>query len=131
MVSVSCFLIIYYNMITGWALYYLVMSLRAVLPWACCEPPWATEKCVSFAAKTGLVCSGSDVVYNQSARAVASNGQSAMEKVQFAAEDYFHNQVLGLSDGLDDAGGLQWAQVIALLAAWLIVFGVLMKGKIQ
>lgn len=33
--SIACS--VYYNMITGWALYYLILSFREVLPWNCCN----------------------------------------------------------------------------------------------
>ena len=46
----------------------------------------------------------------------------------FAADEYFHTSVLGLSDGLHDVGGIQWPMFGALLVAWVVVFAVLIKG---
>ena len=39
---VNAYVNIYYNMIIGYSLYYLVMSFRAELPWAKCNPSWSS-----------------------------------------------------------------------------------------
>ena len=36
---------VYYNIIMAWTVYFLVMSLRAVLPWATCDNDWNTDAC--------------------------------------------------------------------------------------
>ncbi len=42
MVIVSAMVAIYYNMIIGWAFYYLFASFTSELPWATCGE-WSTE----------------------------------------------------------------------------------------
>ena len=37
-------------------------------------------------------------------------------------------QVLNISDGIDNLGGLELPLVLALLLAWILVFGALVKG---
>lgn len=43
MVIVSGFVAIYYNMILGWAIYYLFASFTSELPWKHCNPEWASK----------------------------------------------------------------------------------------
>ena len=45
MVIISAVVCIYYNVIIAWTIYYIVMSLRAVVPWATCGNPWNTPAC--------------------------------------------------------------------------------------
>ena len=46
MVIISTIVCVYYNIIITWTLYYLFMSMRAMLPWASCDNDWNTENCV-------------------------------------------------------------------------------------
>ena len=43
MVIVSAMVAIYYNMIIGWALYYLFASFTSELPWEECDPDWGSD----------------------------------------------------------------------------------------
>lgn len=43
MVFISSIIAIYYNMITSWALFYMVNSLKFSIPWASCGNEWNTE----------------------------------------------------------------------------------------
>ena len=45
-----------------------------------------------------------------------------------AAEEYFNNNVLNLSDGIDDLGAVQPHLVLSLFIAWLVVGAALIKG---
>ncbi|WAQ99809.1 SC6A9-like protein [Mya arenaria] len=51
MVMVSGLVCVYYNVIVAWTLYYLFMSLRAVLPWSTCGNWWNTKNCVDVERK--------------------------------------------------------------------------------
>ncbi|KAK7068348.1 hypothetical protein SK128_002873, partial [Halocaridina rubra] len=44
------------------------------------------------------------------------------------ADEFFHNHVLDITDGLHDIGGFQGNVVLSLLIAWIIVYFVLIKG---
>lgn len=45
MAIVSGVVSIYYNVLIAWAIYFLFMSLRSVLPWSTCGNDWNTENC--------------------------------------------------------------------------------------
>jgi hypothetical protein len=42
---------VYYIMIIGYSLYYLILSLNSSLPWERCDPKWASVKCVDDFSK--------------------------------------------------------------------------------
>ncbi|KAK8781570.1 hypothetical protein V5799_017088 [Amblyomma americanum] len=46
-VLVSWYVSFYYNVIIGWALYFMFSSFRAELPWSRCGNPWNTASCYS------------------------------------------------------------------------------------
>ncbi|KAK3780834.1 hypothetical protein RRG08_059477 [Elysia crispata] len=41
---------------------------------------------------------------------------------------FFRNEVLGLSDGLDDMGDIRWHLAVSLVVAWIVTFLCLLKG---
>ena len=43
MVIVSALVATYYNMIIAWSFYYLFASFTKDLPWAKCDPEWASD----------------------------------------------------------------------------------------
>ena len=45
MAIVSGMVCLYYNVIIAWTIYFLYMSVRAVLPWTTCGNDWNTENC--------------------------------------------------------------------------------------
>jgi hypothetical protein len=45
MAIVSGVVCIYYNVLIAWAIYFLFMSIRSVLPWSTCGNDWNTENC--------------------------------------------------------------------------------------
>jgi solute carrier family 6 amino acid transporter-like protein 5/7/9/14 len=84
MVTCSTILVIYYNLITAWGLYYLYLSISSTLPWSCCDDrQWSDERCVSFA----------------DCGAVANNQHLNTSTKQSAADQFFHRNVLRISDG--------------------------------
>jgi solute carrier family 6 amino acid transporter-like protein 5/7/9/14 len=42
MVLVSAIVMLYYNMIIAWTLYYMFASMSPELPWQTCDPEWST-----------------------------------------------------------------------------------------
>ena len=45
------------------------------------------------------------------------------------ADEFFHGGVLQISNGLHEIGSLKWQLVLALFVAWIVVFGVIVKGE--
>lgn len=136
MFVVSVFICIYYNMIIAYTLYYLFASFAANLPWAECGE-WATEACSTETKVQILKCKRYNGTWcdNQCVNATAVdfsymnctfyNGTS---KLKSPSDDYFHQSVLDITDGIHTIGGIKWELVGCLLLAWVLVCICLAKG---
>uniref|UniRef100_A0A667ZVD6 Transporter n=1 Tax=Myripristis murdjan TaxID=586833 RepID=A0A667ZVD6_9TELE len=101
----------YYNVLLGWALYYLFSSFGAALPWQSCNNTWnVAENCSSgFPGNT-------------------SHLQSIHNKEQRTCRSAKILRLLEKTGGIDEAGGLRWELLGALLLAWVIVYLCIFKG---
>uniref|UniRef100_A0A3Q3XG24 Transporter n=1 Tax=Mola mola TaxID=94237 RepID=A0A3Q3XG24_MOLML len=88
----------YYNTIMAWIMWYLFNSFQDPLPWS---------HCPLNSNRTGLVeeCARSSTV------------------------DYFwYRETLNTSSAIDESGGLQWWMVLALVAAWTLLYVCCIRG---
>ncbi|XP_054924546.1 sodium- and chloride-dependent glycine transporter 2-like isoform X2 [Dermacentor andersoni] len=152
MVYACAFISLYYNVILGYALLYLVYSFSGTLPWTSCDySDWADSDCYNprpgvvpcrtveprllrlYAGEnyTGpdahAILHGSDVVLvpRQAYELLANSCTMA---TQTAPEQFFYRHVLGLSSGIEDLGSLQPRLAIALVVSWLCVYLCIFKG---
>ncbi|XP_076000662.1 solute carrier family 6 member 4a [Genypterus blacodes] len=100
----------YYNTIMAWALYYLMSSFQAVLPWATCTNSWNTANCNQY------MSTDSNVTWSNLSIS--------------PAEEFYTRQVLQvhLSPGLHDLGSLSWQLALCLLFIFTIVYFSIWKG---
>ncbi|CAH1788345.1 unnamed protein product [Owenia fusiformis] len=125
MVMVSLLIGLYYNVIIAWCIYFFFASMRYPLPWTSCDRAnWATERCLDSSEPTGNV---SNITTTMSTLTTAAPIDPTFNRTT-PTEEYFYINVLGLTSGLDNMGGVRWQLALCLLAAWLIVFLVLIKG---
>ncbi|XP_067951396.1 sodium- and chloride-dependent glycine transporter 1-like [Watersipora subatra] len=154
MVVVSTLVGIYYNMIIGWAIYYLVASFLNLpsnqLIWNSCIEGDSSLYCEDWMQPFDATnCTGPNyealstgVCVYQNGSLNSLNGELPLGlwnttlagenniKVRAASEDYLHYRVWGrgYSSGLGDIGNLRWQLALCLLAAWLMVYFALLKG---
>uniref|UniRef100_A0A8C9Y4E4 Transporter n=1 Tax=Sander lucioperca TaxID=283035 RepID=A0A8C9Y4E4_SANLU len=95
---VSFFVGVYYNTIMAWIMWYLYNSFQDPLPWS---------QCPLNANRTGVV----------------------EECARSSSVDYFwYRETLNTSTAIDEAGGLQWWMVLALLSAWTLLYVCCIRG---
>ncbi|KRX25196.1 Sodium- and chloride-dependent GABA transporter 1 [Trichinella nelsoni] len=110
MVLTSFMIALYYNVILCWAIYYFAASFSTELPWNHCYNSWNTDTCFD------------KPVYDR-----------CIKEQQIYWRGRCHNEsdlaiVLQISDGIDNIGTLNGNLSICLLAAWVMVFAILIKG---
>ncbi|KAL4221043.1 hypothetical protein ACF0H5_019305 [Mactra antiquata] len=132
MVAMTSIVAIYYTVIMAWTLYYFVMSFSSRLPWSHCENSWNTDACYSrvvpFYSLSNV--NVTDANYTMNASYIvpkATTGNSTIER-KTSSEEFWERNVLQLTSGIQEPGNLRWQLVLALLAAWLVVFLCLIKG---
>ncbi|KAF6027558.1 hypothetical protein EB796_014139 [Bugula neritina] len=153
MVVVSGLVSIYYNMIIGWAIYYLIASFfefpQGTLPWSRCVPGYASEYCSTFltpftaanctgiyeALDNGVCVYANDTLNPVSGKMALVIWDSTLAednkiKEVVPSEDYLMYRVWGRANsaGLHDLGELKWELCLCLLGAWVMVYFALLKG---
>ncbi|XP_071177915.1 sodium- and chloride-dependent glycine transporter 1-like [Mytilus edulis] len=124
---------IYYNMIIAWTLYYIGNSFLNPLPWTTCDNYWNSPNCVvdhgflkNIDNITGQSLNISSHVYEDTTNIeFVANRSSEWITAQ---EDFWQNNVLQMSTGLEDLGNLNWRLLLCLLGAWVIVGLCIIKG---
>ncbi|XP_040358147.2 sodium- and chloride-dependent glycine transporter 1 isoform X1 [Ixodes scapularis] len=125
---------VYYNMILAWSMFYLLSSLTTQLPWSSCDNWWNTNACRKFDTKNctahgGVhLSNGSCVIKDEVEPSVWDSVVNSTDNTKMASDEYFHNFVLDLTEGIHDLGGLRWQLALCLLACWVIVFFCLSRG---
>ncbi|XP_058840189.1 sodium- and chloride-dependent glycine transporter 1 [Topomyia yanbarensis] len=106
----------YYNVIIAYPILFLWKSLRAQLPWENCQNPWNTPRCLELNGPDDL-----EVLMNNSMLAPS-------ERMRTPADEFFHNDILQISDGIDSPGHIVRPLLVCDVIAWLVIFACLVNG---
>ncbi|KAK7098482.1 sodium- and chloride-dependent glycine transporter 1-like isoform X2 [Littorina saxatilis] len=135
MIAVSSMVSLYYTVIIGWAFLYMFRSFASELPWERCHPDWLSESCYSYLQADECKAINNSVYYQNicynSSQAFDLNiTELAKNKTQRSppAQAFFEKDMLGMSGGIDEIGGVQWQVALCLLLAWSLTFLALSKG---
>ncbi|KAK6173295.1 hypothetical protein SNE40_016772 [Patella caerulea] len=127
MVIISGIVCIYYNIIIAWTLYYLFVSMQSILPWSNCDNDWNTEQCALSGSMNSTVSNystdGNFSSFMLNSTLMASN----VSKVP-PSQEFWQRQVLQLTEGIENLGGIRYELLGCLALAWVIVFLCLCKG---
>ncbi|KAI8122141.1 Sodium- and chloride-dependent glycine transporter 2 [Lucilia cuprina] len=133
MIIVSAIVMLYYNLIIAWTIFYMFASFCTELPWQNCEKEWSTENCFSYELSDECISINGTYYLRTCYNATYAEEHNITEMALHAlkkppAEEYFTNYVLGLSSGIEETGGVKLSLAACLLCAWVIVFLCLCKG---
>ncbi|XP_037091571.1 LOW QUALITY PROTEIN: sodium- and chloride-dependent taurine transporter-like [Pollicipes pollicipes] len=107
---ISFLLNIYYIVILAWGLLYMFYSFQSPLPWATCHNAWNTPLCSTFQGVNG------------------TNATDVAEGATDPVVEFWENNILGVSSGIDEVGVPQWRLVLTLLLAWIMIYFIVWKG---
>ncbi|CAG9537108.1 unnamed protein product [Cercopithifilaria johnstoni] len=139
---------IYYIVVLSWAMCYLWESIRldANVPWRNCDHQWNTPRCRS--EYEPLNCDKNKTIAQYFNVQVLTNEHLNEYRKQFfvgpksnwticssddldtqsPVKEYWNYQVLGISSGIEEPGGLRWDLAFFLLIAWTICYLCIFKG---
>ncbi|XP_020508793.2 sodium- and chloride-dependent taurine transporter [Labrus bergylta] len=103
---------IYYIVILAWGLYYLFQCFQPELPWAKCNQPWNTYRCIE------------DTYRKNKSFWVAANASNFTSPVT----EFWEHNVLGITNGIENIGTIKWDLALCLLLVWVICFFCIWKG---
>lgn len=147
-------LVIFYNMIIAYSLYFLVLSFTSELPWQRCNSGWSSPNCVDNYDRSVFTynsCNDNTTLFKCNIKGNTNYGQCFNLSLglgdglscdsydtnssvgywnpNFPSQDYWENVVLQQSGSIDIGGGIVWQLVVALFCAYVIVFLMLVGGK--
>ncbi|KAL4218936.1 hypothetical protein ACF0H5_021523 [Mactra antiquata] len=118
-------IIVYYNVIVAYCIYYFFASMTSKLPWTDCYNEWNTCKC----RDTTMDINATIPWDNSTDLALKCNGTFySKNETTSPSEEYFLRRVLKRTDGLEYPGELLWDVSLCNLLAWFVIFLVLTKG---
>ncbi|XP_017778257.1 PREDICTED: sodium- and chloride-dependent creatine transporter 1-like isoform X2 [Nicrophorus vespilloides] len=105
---------VYYCIIIAWTLFYLISTFAVLpeLPWSNCDNRWNTKDCFDNFS-------------------ISNTNKTILRKSTSPVEEYFDHKVLGISTGIEDIGGLQWALFACLVIGWILIYAIIRKGLHQ
>jgi len=112
---------VYYIIVVTWTLFYLFNSFTDFpsLPWSDCSKgvgSWANEKC--WNPEDGAP-------FNES---MAFRLNISANQTESSVEQFWNNEVLHMSDSIEEVGDVQVDLFCFLMLAWILVYGVVWRG---
>ncbi len=111
-ILINVLMLSYYNTLQAYALYFLVNSFQATLPWSSCNYSWNTKSCEHAVDKS------------------MTGANKTQTIVYLGSSEYFRRKVLGmhLSSGFEDIGDIKWDLTACLCAIFILTTLCLVKG---
>ncbi|XP_069380681.1 sodium- and chloride-dependent GABA transporter 2-like [Paralichthys olivaceus] len=107
-----------YIIVLAWALLYLIHCFRATLPWATCNNPWNTDRCVDLTSANWTALHNGNLTGN------TTSGNLTKSSVS----EFWERGVLSMSGGIDEVGTVKWELLLCLLACWVACYFCIWKG---
>ncbi|KAJ3583204.1 hypothetical protein NHX12_034192, partial [Muraenolepis orangiensis] len=113
----------YYIMVLAWGFYYFIKSFSSTLPWSTCDNEWNTPSCIEFFHHPD--CENSSLV---NATAAPNLTCQQLADGRSPIIEFWENKVLGISEGLDHPGRINWEMLLCLMVVWVLVYFCVWKG---
>ncbi|KAJ6649291.1 Sodium- and chloride-dependent glycine transporter 1 [Pseudolycoriella hygida] len=100
----------YYNIIIAYPVLFMLKSVNSILPWQDCNNVWNTVNCLQITDQNAV------------------SNQTNHKQFKTPADEFFHNEILKISGGIDHLGGIVWPVFWGDVFVWLVVYFCIMKG---
>uniref|UniRef100_A0A1A9VUV8 Transporter n=1 Tax=Glossina austeni TaxID=7395 RepID=A0A1A9VUV8_GLOAU len=101
---------IYYSVIIAYPLMFLKhIIFQAKLPWDSCDNSWNTDHCIDV-------------------HQVMHHNFTEREDLRTPADEFFHFEILRISQGIEEVGDIVWPLFWSLAMAWALVYVCIING---
>ncbi|XP_011602002.2 sodium- and chloride-dependent betaine transporter-like [Takifugu rubripes] len=100
-----------YTIVLAWIVFYLINSFRGTLPWATCNNPWNTDRCMDLST-----AEGGHLIINST------------NLTKSSVSEFWERRVLSISSGIEELGTVRWELLLCLLACWIACYFCIWKG---
>ncbi|XP_051251543.1 sodium- and chloride-dependent betaine transporter-like [Dicentrarchus labrax] len=107
-----------YNIILAWAILYFIYCFRDPLPWATCNNPWNTDRCVDLTSLNRTAIHSGNLTVNW----------TSGNLIKSSISEFWERGVLSMSGGIAEVGTVQWDLLLCLLACWVVCYFCIWKG---
>ncbi|RWS21213.1 sodium- and chloride-dependent glycine transporter 2-like isoform X3, partial [Leptotrombidium deliense] len=121
MLSVAAIVSVYYTVVMSYAVFYIWSTFQHELPWSRCDAKWANEtNCV---VRSQMVRLSKPVE-----KILIFDNVSGVLKGNSSSQVFWEREVLELSSGIDQLGGIKWDLATCLAISWIVIVLCLIKG---
>lgn len=99
----------YYSVIISYPVMFIKRILNKDLPWDSCNNSWNTEKCVEVLE-------------------LSKRNYTDKNSFRTPADEFFHLELLKISNGIDEIGYIVWPLFWCLVFTWLVVYFSIIGG---
>jgi len=126
-VVLTFWLATYYNVIIGWAMFYLGSSFVDPLPWVSCNNTWNSIYCIESVSNTTerQLQINNNVDYCGTVQEAEKNDTI---KSTSPSQEFYDRRVLKATEGIENFGGIRWELLGAVFGAWVIVYFCIWKS---
>ncbi|XP_072177030.1 sodium- and chloride-dependent neutral and basic amino acid transporter B(0+)-like [Diadema setosum] len=145
MVVVRC----YYCVIITYSVYFCFASFTSNLPWVGCHHPWNTPYCSELLGACledgGIIITNGScanlttlseeelgeynvTVYNESYVDLSQYTDPLHGQRKLPSEEYWRNELLQESSGIEETGGVVWQIALCNLFVWIVIFFIVARG---
>lgn len=115
---------IYFIVIVSWICFYFVSSFAPLLPWQICDSYWNTVACQEVSNARGVT--NTTDIFN-----ITTNATLSLNKDTSSVVEFWERRVLGITEGIENLGVLQWELALYLVFAWIFVYFIIWRGLHQ
>ncbi|CAG5128757.1 unnamed protein product, partial [Candidula unifasciata] len=118
----------YFSIIISLTLVYAFHSFKSPLPWTVCGQSWNSEFCIPSGGGGGGGSEATNVTNSSLGQLLNWNMTINGSRTVSSSREFWLNNVLQLSSGFEDMGGLPWHTSLALFLAVAAMFACIIQG---
>lgn len=119
---------LYYPVLLAWALRWMVAGFSTESPWISCENTWNSDTCFSIVGKQSFNETNVTLLEMNNTEVERNIDLNETARRLSSVEEFWRNNILDISSGIEEPGGVKWDLFGCLLIIWILVYFAIWKG---